>query len=111
MFQLSKEEHEALRFHFGISKRGGVRYRPYAFTENGVAMLSSVLRSQKAIQINIQIMRTFTHIRELMASHKEILKKVQAMESKYDQQFRIVFEAIEQLIKEDTQTGKRIGFV
>ena len=86
---------------------------PYAFTEQGVAMLSSVLKSKRAIQVNIQIMVTFTKIRELLATHKDIQRKIEDMESKYDEQFKIVFEAIRQLLEPpipEKPKGK-IGFV
>jgi len=96
--QISGEEFESLRCHFGTSKRGGVRYLPYAFTENGVAMLSSILNSKRAIQVNIQIMRAFTRLREILGTHQELRRKIEQMEKKYDGQFRVVFEAIRQLM-------------
>ena len=86
---------------------------PYAFTEQGVAMLSSVLNSKRAIMANIQIMRTFTKIRELLATHKDLQRKIEDMESKYDQQFKTVFEAIRQLLEPPPAPEKskgRIGF-
>lgn len=76
MFQLTKEESENLRFHFGTSSWGGQRYLPYAFTENGVAMLSSVLSSERAVEVNIQIMRTFTRLREMLLTHKDLQRKI-----------------------------------
>jgi len=81
-----------------------------AFTEQGVAMLSSVLNSKRAIQVNIQIMRTFTRLRQMLAGHKEMQKKIEAMEEKYDEQFRVVFEAIKQLLSEEEKPKKKIGF-
>ncbi|MBU0479038.1 ORF6N domain-containing protein [bacterium] len=85
---------------------------PYAFTEQGVAMLSSVLNSKRAIQVNIQIMRTFTKLREILATHKDLQRKIEDMESKYDKQFNIVFEAIRQLLEPPPEKSKgRIGFV
>jgi nicotinamide riboside kinase len=81
-----------------------------AFTEQGVAMLSSVLKSDRAIQVNIQIMRIFTRLRQMLAGHKDLQKKIEAMEEKYDEQFRMVFEAIKQLLKEDEKPKKKIGF-
>ena len=81
-----------------------------AFTEQGVAMLSSVLNSKRAIQVNIQIMRTFTRLRQMLAGHKELQKKIEAMESKYDEQFQIVFTAIKQMLHEDEKPKKKIGF-
>ena len=111
MFQLTSEEFKNLIFHFGISSWGGTRKCPYAFTENGVAMLSSVLNSKRAIQVNIQIMRTFTKIRELIATHKDLQKKIEDMEKKYDHQFKVVFDAIKQLLAKPEPKKKKIGFV
>jgi hypothetical protein len=95
-------------------KHRGKSYLPYAFTEQGVAMLSSVLRSQRAVEVNIAIMRTFVQLRRLMDSNRDLAKKIEAIESKYDQQFAVVFDAIKQLIAEDTarkaQPKRRIGF-
>jgi hypothetical protein len=111
MFQITEEEFENLRFHFDTSRWGGQRYRPYAFTENGVAMLSSVLNSDRAIQVNIQIMRTFTKIREMIASHKDLARKLDTLEKKYDAQFKVVFEAIRQLMIPPESKRKKIGFL
>ncbi len=114
MFHLTKEEFGSLRFHFGTSKRegrGGLRYLPYAFTENGVAMLSSVLNSERAIKVNIQIMRAFTRLREMILSHKDLQRKIEAMEKKYDHQFKVVFDAIKQLLEPPKKPRKRIGFL
>lgn len=112
MFQLSKEETEALRSQFAISKkgRGGRRYLPYVFTQEGVAMLSSVLHSRRAIAVNIQIMRVFVRLRQLMISHKDLARKVEELEKKYDAQFRGVFEAIRRLMKEEEKPKAPIGF-
>ncbi len=102
-----------LRYQNGTSKdsRGGRRYKTYAFTEQGVAMLSSVLKSERAIQVNIQIMRTFTKIREMLASNKDLRDKIEKLESKYDSQFVIVFRAIKQLLADpDNPNKKSIGF-
>ncbi len=110
MFRLSKEELANLRFHFGTSNRGGQRYLPYAFTENGVAMLSSVLNSERAVQVNIQIMRTFTKLREMLATHKDLQKKIDEMEQKYDHQFKIVFDTIRQLLMPPQTKKGKIGF-
>ncbi len=103
MFKLTKDELSSLRFQFGSLKRGQHRkYLPHAFTEQGVAMLSSVLKSKRAIQVNIQIMITFTKIREILATHKDLQRKIETLEGKYkqhDQQFKIVFEAIRQLLE------------
>ena len=110
MFQLIKEEFDNLRCQNGTSSWGGQRYLPYAFTENGVAMLSSILNSKRAIQVNIQIMRTFTKIREMLATHKELRQKIGEIEKKYDHQFKIVFDVIKCLIEPAQKSGKRIGF-
>jgi hypothetical protein len=122
MFQLNELENRnlrsqfvtsGLRFQIGTSKkdsRGGHRYLPYVFTEQGVAMLSSVLRSGRAIQVNIQIMRTFTKIREMLATNKELREKIEELEKKYDEQFTIVFDAIKQLITEEEKPETEMGF-
>lgn len=83
---------------------------PYAFTEQGVAMLSSVLKSRRAIQVNIAIMRTFVKLRSIVISHKKLKKKLNELEEKYDTQFRIVFDAIRELMKPEEKKTKRIGF-
>ena len=88
----------------------GLRHPPMAFTEQGVAMLSSVLNSKRAIQVNIQIIKTFVRIRQMLDGHKELQKKIEAMEDKYDKQFKIVFDAIRQMLAEDEKPKKRIGF-
>ena len=80
------------------------------FTEQGIAMLSSVLRSKRAIQVNIQIMRAFTKLRQMLSTHKDLKRKIESMEKKYDQQFQIVFEAIKQLLETDEKPKKKIGF-
>ena len=111
MFQLNNEEFKNLIFHFGISSWGGTRKLPYAFTENGVAMLSSVLNSKRAVQVNIQIMRTFTRFREMLLTHKDLKQKIEAMEKKYDYQFKVVFDTIKQLLEPPQKPKKRIGFL
>ena len=112
MFQLTKEELENWRCQFGTSNeiKMGLRYSPMAFTEQGVAMLSSVLNSKRAIQVNIQIIKTFVRLRQMLSTHGDLRHKIEDMESKYDEQFRIVFEAIKQLLKEDKQPKRKIGF-
>ena len=111
MFQLTSEETTALRSQFVTSKnRGGRQYRPYAFTEQGVAMLSSVLHSERAIQVNIAIMRAFVQLREMIGSNKELARRLNELEKKYDSQFRVVFEAIRELMAEPESKVKRIGF-
>ena len=111
MFQLTDEETTALRSQFVTSKgRGGRQYRPYVFTEQGVAMLSSVLHSERAIQVNIAIMRAFVQLREMIGSNKGLARRLNELEKKYDSQFRIVFEAIRELMAEPEPKVKRIGF-
>ena len=112
MFQLNYQEVAALRSQIVTSKagRGGRRYPPYAFTEQGVAMLSSVLNSERAIEVNIQIMRAFVKLRELMATHKDLARKLDDMEKKYDAQFKVVFDAIRQLMTPTEKPKRKIGF-
>lgn len=121
MFQLTHAECERLRCQTGTSKlrsqiatsnvgRGGRRYRPLVFTEQGVAMLSSVLRSERAVQVNIAIMRAFVKLRELLATHKDLARKLEQLERKYDAQFKVVFDAIRQLMAPPKATRARIGF-
>ena len=112
MFRLTREENNSLRSQFAISNkgRGGRRYFPYAFTEQGVAMLSSVLNSDRAIQVNIQIIRTFIKLRKLLATHQNLLKKIEAMEKGYDRQFRIVFQILRELREAPKKQKKKIGF-
>jgi hypothetical protein len=111
MFQLSRKEFENLKSQIVISSWGGIRRStPYAFTEQGVAMLSSVLGSKRAIQVNIQIMRTFVRLRELLASHAELSRKLDALEKKYDAQFRVVFDAIRELMAPPEAKRRQIGF-
>jgi phage regulator Rha-like protein len=101
MLQLTGTEMKNLRFQFETSSSGygGRRYSPYAFTENGVAMLSSVLNSERAINVNIQIMRTFTKLRELLGTHRDLQRKIDELEKKHDRKFAVVFRAIKLLIK------------
>jgi len=114
MYQLSTEEFESLRSHFATIKSGRGKHRkylPYVFTEQGIAMLSSVLNSDRAIEVNIQIMRTFAKLREMISSHKDLVKKLTELEKKYDGQFQIVFEAIRQLIEQPEKPKRKIGFI
>ncbi len=111
MFQLSREEFAVLRSQSVTSSDwGGRRYPPYAFTEQGVAMLSTVLRSQRAIQVNIEIMRAFIRLRQMLASNAELARKLDALEKKYDAQFKDVFDAIRQLMAPPEQKRRAIGF-
>ena len=111
MFQLTAEEYKSLRFHFGILEKGQhSKYLPYAFTEQGVAMLSSVLRSKRAVQVNIEIMRAFVRLRRMLSVHKDLEHKLTALEQKYDDQFRVVFDAIRALMAPPEKPRKKIGF-
>lgn len=131
MFQLTAEEWERMRSQTVTSlpdadtnssqtvmssrKHRGITYRPYAFTEQGVAMLSSVLRSQRAVEVNIAIMRTFVQLRRLMDSNRDLARRIEAMETRYDEQFSQVFDAIKQLIADDqsrkAKPKRSIGFL
>ncbi len=116
MFRLTGQESAALTFQIGMSKsvgRGGRRTLPYAFTEQGVAMLSSVLKSKRAVQVNIVIMRTFAKLRELVLRHTEILRQLEQLERKYerhDLQIKAVFDAIRGLVAAPTKSKRKIGF-
>ncbi len=117
MFQLNTVELENWRSQIVISNswvKMGLRKKPYAFTEQGVAMLSSVLNSERAIQVNIQIIRTFTKLRELLATNKELREKVESIEKKYDYQLKKVFEVLKQLLKKEEPKEEKsralIGF-
>ena len=120
MFRLTAEETEVLRFRFGTassrasggtSAHGGRRYLPFAFTEQGVAMLSGVLNSERAILVNVEIMRAFVRLRQLLAANHELARKLEVLERKYDAQFKVVFDAIREMMK-PLPGGKRpIGFV
>jgi ORF6N domain len=113
MFQLAESECEVLRCQFGTSNRvgrGGRRYRPYAFTEHGIAMLSSVLRSPRAVRVNIEIVRAFIRLRRMLATHADLARKLEALEKKYDGQFKVVFDAIRAMMAEPAPKGRRIGF-
>jgi hypothetical protein len=127
MFQLNQREADAfLRFQNGILdeddslrsqivilKKGRgqhLKYRPFVFTEQGVAMLSAVLKSKLAVAVSIQIVRTFVKLREMLIGHKDLKRKIETMERKYDSNFKVVFKAIARLIKEDTEPKRKIGF-
>ena len=111
MFQLTKAELANLKSQFVTSSWGGARRAtPYAFTEQGVAMLSSVLRSPRAVQVNIAIMRAFVKLREIIASHHDLARRLEEMESHYDAQFRAVFDAIRELTEPPEKPHRRIGF-
>jgi hypothetical protein len=125
VFQLTEDEVDALRCHSGTSKtesavsrsqsgtsngRGGRRYRPYAFTQEGVAMLSSVLRSPRAVQVNIEIMRAFVRLRRLLRENADLGRRLDALEMKYNAQFKVVFDAIRRLMEPEAKPRRRIGF-
>jgi hypothetical protein len=113
MFELTKEELKILRSQIVTSSWGGIRYYPYAFTEQGVAMLSSVLKSDRAILVNIQIMRVFTRLWQMLATHKELAHKLHDLEQKFaqhDREIAIIFEAIRQLMAPPATRRKKIGF-
>ena len=112
MFQLTPQESEDLRCQLGTSNpgRGGRRYQPLAFTEQGVAMLSGVLRSSRAIQVNIAIMRAFVKLRQILATHEDLSRRLEEMESRYDSQFRAVFDAIGELMAPEEEPRRPIGF-
>jgi hypothetical protein len=107
---LNTEELENLKSQFVISSWGGIRTPPYAFTEQGVAMLSSVLHSPRAVAVNIEIMRTFVRLRQMLASNTELARKLEALEKKYDRQFKVVFDAIRQLMSPVETKRQEIGF-
>ena len=113
MFVLDSTEFQNWRSQFVTSKadRQGLRYAPYAFTEHGILMLSSILNSDRAIQVNIAIMRVFVKLREMLASNAELATRLDELESKYDSQFRVVFDAIRQLMSAPLRDHKEIGFV
>jgi len=120
MFQLSEAEFQSLKAQVGNLKSqfaisssdwGGRRHPPYAFTEQGVAMLSSVLRSKRAVEANIEIMRTFVRLRQLLATNAELARKLEALEKRYDAQFKVVFDAIRQLMAPSEPKKRKIGFI
>ena len=111
MFQLTAEEFADLRSQSGISRSwGGRRTAPYAFTEQGVAMLSSVLRSPRAVAVNVEIMRAFVRLRAILSSHADLARKLATLEKKYDAQFRVVFDAIRDLMVPPKKAKRPIGF-
>ncbi|MEM7249192.1 MAG: ORF6N domain-containing protein [Acidobacteriota bacterium] len=116
MFELTLEEFRALRSQFvtlkeSDSQRGQhPKFRPFAFTEQGVAMLSSVLRSARAAEVNIEIIRTFVRLRRLLATHEDLARKLEELESRYDHQFQVVFDAIRALMEPPATPRRRVGF-
>lgn len=111
MFQLTINEFRNLISQNVISRWGGTRKAPFVFTEHGILMLSSILRSKRAVLVNIQIMRTFTKLRRLLATHADLRRKIAELERKYDGQFKIVFDAINELMELPDRTVKNVGFL
>jgi hypothetical protein len=111
MFELSKREYGDLRSHFATSSWGGTRYIPMAFTEHGILMISSVLKNDKAVQVNIQIMRAFTKMRQMIFDNAELRKEIDELRADTDGKFRIVFETLDQLLTIENKPKKKIGFM
>jgi hypothetical protein len=111
MFQLTADEALTIRSQFVTASRRNIRYLPYAFTEHGIIMAASMLNSQRAIDASVYVVRAFIKLREMIASHKDLTKKLNELEKKYDGQFQIVFEAIRQLIEVEEKPKKKIGFI
>ena len=111
VFQLTENEFEDLRCQIGTSRWGGRRYLPYVFTAQGVAMLPGVLHSRRAIQVNVEIMRAFVRLRRILASNAQLARKLEALEKKYDAQFKVVFDALRQLMTPPEPKTRRIGFL
>ena len=112
MFRLTEAEFDSLRSQFATLKGRGKhpKYLPRVFTEQGVAMLSTVLNSERAIQVNIQIMRTFTKLRQLLATNDALRRKLEAMEGKYDEQFKVIFDVLNRLVVEKAKPKRRFGY-
>ncbi len=110
LLQLTREEFKNLICHFGRSSWGGTRKPPLAFTDHGILMLSSVINSKRAILVNIQIMRTFTKLREILTNHVKLKRKIQEMEKKYDYQFKVVFDTIKELLEPPAKPKEPLGF-
>lgn len=111
MFQLNKKEYDSLRFQIGILKRGQhSKYLPFAFTEHGVAMLSSVLNSQKAVDVNVAIIRAFIMLRQMAINQKDVLRKIKELEKKYDKNFEEVYEALNLLLSPPNPPRKKVGY-
>ena len=111
MFELTTREYESLRSHFATSSWGGTRYIPMAFTEHGILMISSVLKNDKAVQVNIQIMRAFMKMRQMIFDNTELRKQIDELRADTDGKFRIVFETLDQLLFIESKPKKKIGFM
>jgi DNA repair protein RadC len=110
MYELTEEEFNDLRSQFATSSHGGSRYLPFAFTEHGAVMLASVLNSETAIKMSIEVVRAFAKLRKLLMVHKDLALKIENLESKYDAQFKTAFNAIKQLMHEKSEEREPIGF-
>jgi hypothetical protein len=110
MFELTKEEFQSLRTHFATSKRGGIRYAPMVFTEQGVAMLSSVLNSDKAINVNIEIMRAFARYRALLIENQDLRGEIRAMDDKINKVFKFLLDRLDELHQIESKPKKKIGY-
>ena len=111
MFELTKEEFHDLRSQIATSSWGGPRYVPMAFTEQGVAMLSSVLRSKRAIQVNVQIMRAFVKLRQIVLDHAELKRELEELRNQTDERFQVVFTVLDKLVNEGEEEKRKIGFI
>ena len=111
MFELTSQEFTSLRSQIGISKRGGTRYMPMAFTEQGVAMLSGILNSDRAIAVNILIMRAFVHLRQLIADHAEFKRELEALRNQTKERFEVVFTVLDKLVSDENESSGKIGFI
>ena len=111
MFELTKEEFHDLRSQIATSSWGGPRYVPMAFTEQGVAMLSSVLRSKRAIQVNVQIMRAFVKLRHILLDHAELKRELEELRNQTDERFQVVFTVLDKLVNEGEEEKRKIGFI
>jgi hypothetical protein len=111
MFQLTADEALSMRSQFVTASKRNIRYRPHAFTEHGIIMAASILNSQRAIDASVFVVRAFIKLREMIASHKDLARKLNDLEKKYDGQFQIVFEAIRQMLEVEEKPKKKIGFI
>lgn len=111
MFRVNKAEFDDLKFHFGISSWGGTRKLPRVFTEQGVAMLSSVLKSERAVQVNIQIMRAFVKLRHVIIDNAQLKRELEELRKQTDERFQIVFTVLDKLVSEEDESKRKIGFI
>ncbi len=111
IFELTADEFRNLKSQFGASSWGGTRYMPMAFTEQGVAMLSGIINSQKAVNVNIQIMRAFVNLRHLVIDHAELKRELDELRSQTEERFQVVFTVLDNLVSDDQSSNKKIGFI